>query len=93
MFEKFNRKKTIIAVIITLLPLNILAIYLISQSIGIKKAISQIDNKAATDSLLQKHYVYNVFSAVVITLDLVFIIILLYFLFKIITKNFKNSNQ
>ena len=92
MFEKFNRKKTIFAVIITLIPLNILAVYLVNQSIGIRKAINRVDDQRIADSLLQKNYIYNVFSAVVITLDLIFIIILLYFLFKIIMKGLKNTN-
>ncbi|KIA89751.1 hypothetical protein [Kaistella jeonii] len=93
MFKNSNKKKWIISGIIILLPLNFLAVYLIKQSIGITEALGHVDNQKAAEYLHQKVLAYNVFAAVVITLDFVFILILLYFLFKIITKNFKNSHQ
>ena len=93
MFKNFTKKRWTISGIIILLPLNFLAFYLIRQSIGITEALRQVDNQKAAGFLHQKVLVYNVFAAVVITLDFVFILTLLYFLFKIITNNFKNSNQ
>lgn len=93
MFKNFTKKRWVISGIIILLPLNFLAFYLIRQSIGITEALAHVDNQKAAEFLHQKAFVYNVFAAVVITLDFVFILTLLYFLFKIITKNFKNSNQ
>ena len=93
MFKNSTKKKWIISGIIILLPLNILAIYLIKQSIGITEALNNINDQKAAENLHQKAVMYNIFSAVVITLDFVFILILLYFLFKILTKNLKNPDQ
>lgn len=93
MFEKFSRKKTIIAGIITLIPLNLLAFYLVNQSIGIADALEHVDEQKVAESLHQKGLFYNVLSAGIITLDFAFILMMLYFLFKTVTKSLKNSNQ
>ena len=92
MFEKFTKKKIIIPVIITLIPLNILAFYLLNQSIGIADALEHIENQKIAESLHQKGLIYNFFSAIVFTFDLAFILILLFILFKKIIKSLKNSN-
>ena len=92
MFEKFTKKKIVIPVIITLIPLNILAFYLLNQSIGIADALEHIENQKIAESLHQKGLIYNFFSAIVFTFDLAFILILLFILFKKIIKSLKNSN-
>lgn len=93
MIEKFSKKKAIIIGIIILIPLNVLAFYLVNQSIGIADALEHIEEQNVAESLHQKGLFYNVLSAGIITLDFAFILMMLYFLFKTVTKSLKNSNQ
>lgn len=93
MFKNVSAKKLVFSGFIILVPLNILAYYLITQSIGIRDAMQHVDNQRALESLSQKSSFYNIFSAVVITLDLVFVLVLLFILFKTFTKSLKNSQQ
>lgn len=93
MFKNSSKKKWIISVIVILIPLNIVAFYLINQTRGIAEALEHIDNQKVAESLHQKGLIYNFFAAIVITIDLAFILIVLYLLFKLFIKSLKNSNQ
>jgi len=92
MFKNFNKKKIIFAGLITLIPLNILAVYFIKENIGITLALKNMQDPEAINSLQEKMVTGNFFTAVVFTIDIVFILFLLYLLFKMVTKSLKNLN-
>lgn len=93
MFKNSSKKKWIISGVIILLPLNFLAFYLLQQTIGIQDALEHVDDQNVAASLQQKSSMYTIFTAVVITLDLVFLLFIVYLLFKMLTKSLKNPNQ
>lgn len=92
MFKNSSKKKWIISGVIILLPLNFLAFYLLQQTIGIQDALEHIDDQNVVLSLQQKSSMYTIFTAIVITLDLVFLLFIFYLLFKMLTKSLKNTN-
>ena len=91
MLKKFNKKQFYIIGALILLLLNALAFYFVKQSIGIIEALQHVDNQNAIASLKQKSLIYNSFSAIVITLDLVAILFGLYLLHKLLFKTLKKS--
>jgi hypothetical protein len=90
MFKNLNKKKITIAGLIALIPLNILAFFFIKENIGITLALNNIHNPQEINVLQEKMIAGNFFSAVVFTLDIVFILFLLYLLFKTLTRSLKN---
>lgn len=87
------KKKQIIYGVIILLPLNILAFYLIQQTLGIQDALEHVDEQRVVASLQQKSLFYIICSVIVIILDFVFILFIVYLLIKMLTKSQKNTHQ
>ncbi|MEC5157868.1 hypothetical protein [Chryseobacterium sp. MP_3.2] len=90
MLNTFSKKQIYIFGALILLLLNTLAFYSVKQSIGIIEALQKVQNEAAIQSLQQKSFFYNAFSAIVITLDLIAILFAFYLLHKLIFKTLKN---
>ncbi len=89
MIKKY--KKISVAAVLTLIALNAFSVYLINQSIEIKLALGEIQDAEKINLVQQSVFLSTVFSAIVITLDIVCILFLLYLLHKFIFKTLKKS--
>lgn len=89
MIKKY--KKISVAAVLTLIALNAFSVYLINQSIENKLALAEIQDAEKINLVQQSVFLSTVFSAIVITLDIVCILFLLYLLHKFIFKTLKKS--
>ena len=90
MLRNLNRKWMII-VSISILALNALAFYLINVNIGNTLAASKMNDPSIELANQQEGFPAMIFAAVVITLDIFFIMYLLFLLYKLIAKTLNNS--
>ena len=88
---KSQKSKWIALAIILLLALNFIAVYVLNQSIDNRKLIPHA-NSGMKDSLQQQEMFSDIFSSAVFTLDIFGVLILLYFLIKMLFRKMKNSS-
>ena len=93
MLKNLTIKKISIAGLITLIPLNLTAFYFIKSSIESTILLQKIQDPVAIQSLQEKKALGNLFTAAVVTIDIIFVLFFLYLLFKLLTKSLKNINQ
>ena len=86
-----KHKKTLLALGIFLVALNIFAFYILQKGIGIAKAINNTENKEALKSLEQKQILTDVVPSLIFTIDIAIIFFLCYLLIKMLFKSLKKS--
>ena len=93
MVKKSGKRKWIIIGAVALVLLNMLAFYVIQNSLGLAEAIRNTKNKSALESLQQKEIFSDVFSSFIFTLDIFGILFLIYLLIKGLISILKNSTS
>lgn len=93
MGKKSGKRKWIIIGAVALVLLNMLAFYVIQNSLGLAEAIRNTKNKSALESLQQKEIFSDVFSSFIFTLDIFGILFLIYLLIKGLISILKNSTS
>lgn len=91
MFKNLNKKRTLLIGGVLLMILNALAYYLINSAIESKLALTGVQDPQHVHSVEQNAFFSTIFSAVVITLDIVCLLFLLYLLHKFIFKTLKKA--
>lgn len=93
MLKKSGKRKCIIISAIVLAFLNMLAFYVIQNSLGLAEAIRNTKNKSALESLQQKEIFADVFSSIIFTLDIFGLLFVIYLLIKGLISILKNSTS
>ncbi len=93
MLKKSGKRKWIIISAIVLALLNMLAFYVIQNSLGLAEAIRNTKNKSALESLQQKEIFSDVFSSFIFTLDIFGLLFVIYLLIKGLISILKNSTS
>lgn len=93
MLKKSGKRKWIIISAVVLALLNMLAFYVIQNSLGLAKAIRNTKNKSALESLQQKEIFSDVFSSIIFTLDIFGLLFVIYLLIKGLISILKNSTS
>ena len=88
-----KNKKTLAAVGIFLVALNIYAFYILQKGIGIAKAIKNTENKEVLNALEQKQIFSDVFPSLVFTIDIGLLFFACYLLIKMVFKSLKKSTS
>ena len=93
MLKKSGKRKWIIISAVVLALLNMLAFYVIQNSLGLAKAIRNTKNKSALESLQQKEIFSDVFSSIIFTLDIFGLLFVIYLLIKGLISILKNATS
>lgn len=93
MLKKSGKRKWIIISAIVLALLNMLAFYVIQNSLGLAEAIRNTKNKSALENLQQKEIFSDVFSSIIFTLDIFGLLFVIYLLIKGLISILKNSTS
>ncbi|MGV8916067.1 MAG: hypothetical protein ACOH1X_11530 [Kaistella sp.] len=93
MLKKTGKRKWIMISAVVLALLNMLAFYVIQNSLGLAEAIRNTKNKSALESLQQKEIFSDVFSSFIFTLDIFGLLFVIYLLIKGLISILKNSTS
>lgn len=91
MFKNFRKRNWIILGLFVLIILNLIAFYIVKESIGISDALEHIQDETVRKSLEQKQILSDVLPSVIFTIDIALIFFGCYLLIKMLFKSLKKS--
>ncbi len=91
MFKNFRKRNGIILGLFVLIILNLIAFYIVKESIGISDALEHIQDETVRKSLEQKQILSDVLPSVIFTIDIALIFFGCYLLIKMLFKSLKKS--
>lgn len=93
MFKNFRKRNGIILGLFVLIILNLIAFYIVKESIGISDALEHIQDETVRKSLEQKQILSDVLPSVIFTIDIALIFFGCYLLIKMLFKSLKKSTS
>ena len=91
MFKNFRKRNRIILGLFVLIILNLIAFYIVKESIGISDALEHIQDETVRKSLEQKQILSDVLPSAIFTIDIALIFFGCYLLIKMLFKSLKKS--
>ena len=91
MFKNFRKRNGIILGLFVLIILNLIAFYIVKESIGISDALEHIQDETVRKSLEQKQILSDVLPSVIFTIDIALIFFGCYLLIKMLFNSLKKS--